>query len=106
MGRTRQVFTAQFKQECINLVVKQGYGVGQAASAMQVGQSSLQRWLSQYRKEVAGVTPVSRAITPEQARIQALEAENKRLKRDNDLLKKASAFFAIEMQTNNKSSSH
>ena len=46
----------------------------------------------------------ARALTPEQQRIQALEAENRHLKRDNDLLKKASAFFAIEMQTSNRSS--
>ena len=37
------------------------------------------------------VTPLPRALTPEQKRIQALESENRQLKRDNDLLKKASA---------------
>lgn len=42
------------------------------------------------------------AITPEQLRIQSLEAENRQLKKDNDLLKKASAFFAIEMQSAKK----
>jgi transposase len=71
---------------------------------MQVGLSSMQRWTSQYKQELLGVTPQARALTPEQQRIQALEAENRQLKRDNDLLKKASAFFAIEMQANNKSS--
>ena len=71
---------------------------------MHVGLSTLQRWLGQYRNEMKGVTPAARAITPEQQRIQALEAENKQLKRDNDLLKKASAFFAMEMQASNKSS--
>jgi len=100
MGKTRRVLTTEFKQECVNLVVNQGYGVGQAASAMHVGLSSMQRWLRQYRQELTGITPQARAITPEQLRIQALEAENKQLKRDNDLLKKASAFFAIEMQSN------
>lgn len=103
MSNARRVFTTEFKQECVNLVVHQGYGVGQAASAMHVGLSSMQRWLKQYRQELKGVTPQARAITPEQLRIQALEAENRQLKRDNDLLKKASAFFAIEMQASNKS---
>ena len=89
----------------MHLIIDQGYGVAQAAKAMKVGLSTLQRWLRQYRQETKGVTPEARAITPEQLRIQALETENRQLKRDNDLLKKASAFFAIEMQANNKSSS-
>jgi transposase len=104
MSKTRRVLTTEFKQECVNLVVNQGYTMSQAASAMQVGLSSMQRWTSQYKQEVLGVTPLARALTPEQQRIQALESEVKQLRRDNDLLKKASAFFAIEMQASNKSS--
>ena len=51
---------------------------------MQVGLSSMQRWVGQYKQELRGVTPQARAFTPEQQRIQALEAENRQLKRDND----------------------
>lgn len=49
MRKTRNQFTTEFKQECVNLVVNQGYSVVQAASAMQVGLSSMQRWISQYK---------------------------------------------------------
>jgi transposase len=101
MTKTRNQFTTEFKQECVHLVLNQSYSVVQAAKAMNIGESSLQRWLRQYRQEVKGITPQARAISPEQQRTQALEAQ---IKRDNDLLKKASAFFAIEMQANNKSS--
>lgn len=100
MNDTRRGFTTEFKRECVDLVVNQGYRVRPAASAMNVGLSSMQRWLRQYRQELTGITPLARALSPEQLRIQALEAENKQLKRGNDLLKKASAFFAIEMQSN------
>ena len=41
MSKVRNQFTAEFKQECINLVVNQGYGIAQAASAMQVGLSAM-----------------------------------------------------------------
>ena len=91
MSKQRKQFTTEFKQECVNLIVNQHYSVAQAAKAMQVGLSTLQRWLGQYRQEIKGITPAARAITPEQQRIQTLEAENKQLRRDNDLLKKASA---------------
>ena len=72
-------------------MVNQAYTMSQAASAMQVGLSSMQRWTSQYKHELLGVTPQARTFTAEQQRIQTLEAENKQLRRDNDWLKKASA---------------
>ncbi len=91
MSKVRNQFTTEFKQECVNLVLNQGYTISQAASAMHVGLSSKQRWVGQYKQELRGVTPLAKALTPEQQRIQALETENRQLKRDNDLLKKASA---------------
>ena len=36
MTKTRNQFTTEFKQECVHLVVNQGYGVAQAAKAMRV----------------------------------------------------------------------
>ena len=84
MTNTRNQFSTEFKQECVNLVLNQGDSVIQAAKAMNVGLSSMQRWLGQYRNEIKGITPQARAITPDQQRIQTLESENKRLKRDND----------------------
>ena len=104
MSKAKNQFSTEFKQECVNLVVNQGYSVVHAASAMNVALSTMQRRVSQYKQEILGVTPQARALTPEQQRIQALESEVKQLRRDNDLLKKASAFFAIEMQASNKSS--
>ncbi len=100
---SRKTFSAEFKQECVELVVRQGYQVKQAALAMNIGFSTLQRWIRQYREEQHGLTPTASAITPEQQRIQALEKQVKQLQSDNDLLKKASAFFAMEMNGSSKS---
>ncbi|WP_256471407.1 transposase [Agarivorans sp. B2Z047] len=79
-----------------------GYKHKDATAAMNVGLSSIQRWVSQYRKEQSGVTPKASALTPEQIRIQELEKQVKQLKSDNALLKKASAFFAMEMNNGSK----
>ena len=46
MRKTRRVLTTEFKQECVKLVVNQGYTIVQAASAMRVSLSSMQRWAS------------------------------------------------------------
>jgi transposase len=57
----------------------------------------------QYLAELNGNTPVkSKALTPEQQRIQELEVQLKRAQRDNDILKKAAAYFILDNQ-NSKS---
>jgi transposase len=59
------------------------------------GSSAVTRWKKQYLEELKGTTPEGKkAFTPDQQRIQALEKQLWRAKRDNDILKKAAAFFA------------
>jgi len=94
--------TPEFKRECAELVLVHGYKHKEAAEAMDVGLSSIQRWVSQFKKEQQGITPKASALTPEQIRIQELEKQVKQLQSDNTLLKKASAFFAMEMNNGNK----
>lgn len=98
----KKTLTAEFKRECAELVIIHGYKHKDAAAAMNVGLSSIQRWVSQYRKEQEGYTPKASALTPEQIRIQELEKQVKQLQSDNALLKKASAFFAMEMNNGSK----
>nr|WP_297350115.1 transposase [uncultured Glaciecola sp.] len=55
MGRI--LFTVEFKRECTEHVIKQGYKVTNAAEAMNIDQSTLQRWVRQYKQENMGITP-------------------------------------------------
>jgi transposase len=48
--------------------------------------------------EQSGRSGVGKPLTTEQQRIRQLEIENRQLRQDNDLLKKASAFFARELK--------
>jgi transposase len=41
-------FTTEFKLECVKLTTIQGYPVKQAAESMNVGYSTLQKWLRQF----------------------------------------------------------
>jgi transposase-like protein len=53
----------------------------------------------QYQAELAGKTPENtKALTEDQRRIQLLEAQLKQAMRDNDILKKAAAFFIRDNQ--------
>lgn len=80
------------------MVVDQGLSVAQVVQSMQVGESALRRWIEQYRAEQMGQPGIGNPLTAEQQRIRQLESENRQLRSDNDLLKKASAFFARELK--------
>ncbi len=61
---------------------------------MGVGPTALRRWVEQLRDERGGTTPLcSKALTPEQKRIQDLEAQVRRLEREKEILKKATALL-------------
>jgi transposase len=54
--------------------------------------------VSQLEAEQLGASGTGRPLTPEQQRIRQLETENRQLREDNALLKKASAFFVRELK--------
>lgn len=57
-------FSAEFKRESAQLVVDQNYTVADAAKAMDVGLSTMTRWVKQLRDERQGKTPKASPITP------------------------------------------
>ena len=58
----------------------------------------LHQAIQQFEAEQSGLPGIGKPLTPEQQRIRQLEAENRQLKGDVDILKKASAFFARELR--------
>lgn len=93
MSKRRRSFSAEFKREAVSLVLDQGYSVTQACRSLEVGPTALRRWVHQLQRERGGVTPSSPALTPEQRRIQELEARIRRLEQDKTILKKATALL-------------
>lgn len=68
----RRNFSPEFKRESAQLVLDQNYTVADAASAMDVGLSTMTRWVKQLRDERQGKTPKASPITPEQIEIREL----------------------------------
>lgn len=93
MSTKRRTFTTEFKREAATLVLDQGYTYTAACEAVGVGESVLRRWVKQLTDERSGITPKSKALTPDQQRIQALEAQVKRLELEKTILKKATALL-------------
>ena len=97
MTTRRNQYTQEFKLEAISLVVEHKRKIPDVASSLGTGKSTLQKWLSQYRQEVISQAPkAGNALTDEQRELQELRKENKRLRMERDILKKASALLALD----------
>lgn len=88
MAKQRHSFTPEFKLEAACLVLDQGYSVPEASRSLDVGETVLRRWVQQLQSERTGTTPISKALTPKQQKIQELEARINRLEREKDILKR------------------
>ncbi|MBG7294496.1 IS3-like element IS222 family transposase, partial [Pseudomonas aeruginosa] len=88
MSKQRRTFSAEFKREAAALVLDQGYSHIDACRSLGVVDSALRRWVKQLEAERQGVTPKSKALTPEQQKIQELEARINRLEREKGVIKK------------------
>ena len=71
--RTRPNFTPEFRLECALLVVDKGYSVIEASQAMNVGKSSLDKWVRQLKGERNGITSKATPLTPDQLEIRGLK---------------------------------
>lgn len=90
----RRSYSLEFKRDSANLVLEQNYSITEACQAVGVGDTALRRWVKQLDAERHGVTPVgSKALTPDQQRIQELEARIKRVEMEKEILKKATALL-------------
>ncbi len=78
--RTRRLFSAKFKLEAAQLVLDQNYSVNEAAQTMNVGKSTMDKWVRQLREEHQGKAPKVSPITPEQIEIRELKKKLARLK--------------------------
>lgn len=96
--KTRRVFDASFKLLVAQMVKVQGLSISQVCKDMKIGESAVRRWIAQFEAEQLGQNGIGKPLTAEHQRIRQLEAENRQLRGDVDILKKASAFFARELK--------
>jgi transposase len=94
--RQRRQFTDEFKAQTVRLVLDEGKSVTAVARDLGLTTSSLRNWVEQARADrTHGRTGLTTAEREELAR---LRKENRELRTDREILKKAAAFFAKHQQ--------
>ena len=90
--RTRRSFTDDYKTGAVRLVLDEGKTVAAAARDLGLTESSLRNWVEQARADrTKGKTGLT---TEERTELAALRKDNRELRMERDILKKAAAFFA------------
>jgi transposase len=94
MAEKRRNYTEEFKREAIRLVTEQGYGVAETARNLGINANMLGRWKRECDTKASAAFPGNGRIAAEKEELQRLRDENKRLRMERDILKKALGFFA------------
>jgi transposase len=93
--KKRRQFTREYKSEVVELVRTSGKTVGQVARDLELTETAVRAWVKQAEVD-AGRGPAGALTTAEREELAALRKENRVLKMERDILKKATAFFAKE----------
>jgi transposase len=89
--RVRRQFTEEFRAGAVRLVLDEGRTIGAVARELDLTASALANWVRHARADQsAGKTGLT---TEERAELTRLRKENRQLRMDREILKKAAAFF-------------
>ncbi|GAA2930934.1 hypothetical protein GCM10020221_28440 [Streptomyces thioluteus] len=89
--RPRRSFTPEFKAEIVELCRRGDRSVGRIAKDFDLAETAVRLWVAETDAgEREGLT------SSERAELAALRRENRRLREDVEILKRATAFFATE----------
>ena len=92
MPEHRRKFSPQFRAEAVQMVIETGKPIAEVARDLGIHDGTLGNWVNAWRREHP---EPAQALSPvERARVNELEEENRRLRMENEFLKKAAAFFA------------
>src|SRR5688500_16779693 len=86
-------YTEEFKREAVKLVTEQGYSLAEAARSLGIPTHLIRQWRRKFAQENTGTETMSES---ERDELKRLREENRRLRMERDILKKATAFFASE----------
>ena len=90
--RARRSFTREFKAQAVKRLLEGGRGLSEVATELGLSTGQLSTWRSE--QLAAGSAEALAQRKAEEAEVQRLKRENKRLEEENLILRKAAAFFA------------
>lgn len=91
--RTRRAFSDEFKEKAVRLARESGRPIAQVARDLDIRDGLLHRWIEKF-DQAHGKGMTMAQVSEEQAEIARLRRELKQARVENEILKKATAYFA------------
>ena len=96
MAQHRRKFSPQFKAEAVQFVIETGRPIAEIARELEINEGTLGNWVNEWKQ--SNPEP-EKALTPvERARVAEMEDEIRRLRLENEFLKKAAAYAGDRCQ--------
>ena len=97
MTKKRRIYTREFKVEAVRLTTEEGYSIREAAESLGISGNSLRVWREELVRKADEAFPGKGAVSSRDEQVRKLQEENRRLRMERDILKKATAFFANDL---------
>ena len=91
--RTRPPYPPEFRAEAVRLAKTSGEPIARIAKDLGVSDQTLRNWVNQDDVDAGRESGLT---SDERARMRELEKENRKLREEREILRKAAAFFAAE----------
>ncbi len=98
MGRKRRTYTLEFKQEAVRLVTEEGMSHADVGRDLGIDRSTIRAWCMKAEGGTLGRKAVPAKPASLEEEVARLRRENRILREEREILKKAAAFFAKENQ--------
>jgi transposase len=93
--RRRRSFTPEFKAEIVGRCQQGDRSIGQVARDFDLTETAVREWVKQAERDT-GARQDGGLTSAERTELAQLRGENRRLREDVEILKRATAFFAKE----------
>jgi len=94
-----KTYTREFKQEAVRLMETTDRSAAEVAMELGIRRNQLYKWKQQLAdKGVSAFSGRGRPRKENQSELASLKQENERLREENEILKKAAAYFARELK--------
>ncbi len=91
----KQAYTTEFKELAVKRI-KDGQSVGKVCKELGLSDQTVGNWVKAAAEgKLSGAG--GKVVTPEEMELSRLRAENLRLKRELEIIKKAAAYFAKDV---------
>jgi transposase len=94
MGKARRKYSDAYKTEVVELVISSGRPVAEIARELGINEGTLGNWMNMAKQR--GEVTEKPLTVEDRVRLKELEEENRRLRMEREILKKAAAWFASQ----------